>query len=886
MSRRPPEIPLAEQLVLAHWALGLLGLPSWDALPTDELVAAEDSAPGELLEILRDALPLGRPVGDAELGAADSAVRQLAEALRPGLRWRWFQHLTLVLSELYLDRLLGEPDALLADVAAFAGPWAAARGLPAPTIDAASLRSPALGLATGAGKTLLLHAQLLQHRRLRRRHGRAEPPREILITPGRDLARQHLAELQRSGIPCSLLEPHRPPGDGVLVADIGRFREVPGPETLGVDAFAADNLLLVDEGHRGSSRAAGEWLRIRRALQGDGVALEYSATFAAAADREPSLGAEYGRRLLVDYDLRRFHGDGYGKSWQVMDLSREGPWERRVWMAGALAVLAEQLDVLATTPALADHGFARPLGAFVGRSVMSGGSVSSERSDVLEVLSILDWFAAGGIEVDRALEEVAAGAPSLGDRPLNGLYGELPAEQSRWHALILRRVFGTTAPGRLRLEPLAPDGEIELRIGDGPAFGLVHVGDGRGVAREAAAKLGLDVRPRPSAPSAFARIDAPDSPTTLLIGSRRFHEGWSSFRVGLLVLLNLGRGAGTLALQLLGRGLRLRGLGGALKRSPDGGPPGSLGNRLAVLQTLRVFGLRATYLAQLDAGLAAARLQRTPPGRTVVPLSLLASPPLPWLPPDDAPPAVPRLGGIELDLRARVVTAGGGARGEARVRTSVPLLAALDHGRLRQRLLRCKLQRGWHEVALPPTCDGRPLTQALLQAPGIRLRGGPPGSLDHRDRWQSIAGELLVQGCARWVAQRRRRHARRALQLGRDDAHRLIPDAWRLPPDVPLPPADAAVEPAFGWTDGAAAVSPAPLRAATAALVAEGWQAIPLNRRHPLLRQLEHPAEALLWRDDAVILLAFGGAADEQTAGAVRLVSLSPDAPPQPALLD
>ena len=53
----------------------------------------------------------------------------------------------------------------------------------------------------------------------------------------------------------------------------------------------------------------------------------------------------------------------------------------------------------------------------------------------------------------------------------------------------------------------------------------------------------------------------------MLIGSRKFTEGWSSWRVSTMGLLNMGQGEGSQIIQLFGRGVRLKGKGFSLKRT-------------------------------------------------------------------------------------------------------------------------------------------------------------------------------------------------------------------------------------------------------------------------------------------------------------------------------
>ncbi len=67
----------------------------------------------------------------------------------------------------------------------------------------------------------------------------------------------------------------------------------------------------------------------------------------------------------------------------------------------------------------------------------------------------------------------------------------------------------------------------------------------------------------------FEQINNKDSDINILIGSKKFTEGWNSYRVSSIGLLNIGRNAGSQIIQIFGRGVRLRGLEGLLKRSEE-----------------------------------------------------------------------------------------------------------------------------------------------------------------------------------------------------------------------------------------------------------------------------------------------------------------------------
>jgi len=98
--------------------------------------------------------------------------------------------------------------------------------------------------------------------------------------------------------------------------------------------------------------------------------------------------------------------------------------------------------------------------------------------------------------------------------------------------------------------------------------------------------------------SLFKRINQSGSDVNILLGAKKFIEGWSSWRVSTMGLMNIGRGEGPQIIQLFGRGVRLLGKNRSLKRSsaiPEAGPHPQ---RLPILETLNIFGVRAKYMAQ------------------------------------------------------------------------------------------------------------------------------------------------------------------------------------------------------------------------------------------------------------------------------------------------
>ena len=89
----------------------------------------------------------------------------------------------------------------------------------------------------------------------------------------------------------------------------------------------------------------------------------------------------------------------------------------------------------------------------------------------------------------------------------------------------------------------------------------------------------------------------------MLIGSRKFAEGWNSYRLSVIDLINLGSSKGNLIIQIFGRGVRLHGKGGnGKRRNIEHNPNYHLLRKndekddIRRLETLTVFSLRRSYL--------------------------------------------------------------------------------------------------------------------------------------------------------------------------------------------------------------------------------------------------------------------------------------------------
>ena len=97
---------------------------------------------------------------------------------------------------------------------------------------------------------------------------------------------------------------------------------------------------------------------------------------------------------------------------------------------------------------------------------------------------------------------------------------------------MLNEIFNSVVAGAsLHIDNLkGQDGEIGLRIGNAEYFGVINVGDDSGLIKICEAqKLLVDEKDFSS--SLFQEINSKHSKINVLIGSKKFTEGWSSWRV-------------------------------------------------------------------------------------------------------------------------------------------------------------------------------------------------------------------------------------------------------------------------------------------------------------------------------------------------------------------
>jgi superfamily II DNA or RNA helicase len=450
-------------------------------------------------------------------------------------------------------------------------------------------------MATGSGKTLLMHLNILQYIEHIGGGSAFDELQIILTTPGVNLIEQHERELGEVVRQLNRLYNNRikltVATTGALLNKESGFFSMP-------DSTRLFRLVLVDEGHiglAGGGKEMGAFKALRRDLlkPDNSFLFEYSATYHGIADVHVR---DYEEQIVYDYNYYRFFKDGYGKDYDLQkrtddrfadDGKSEAPFFSATFGTLCEKLLAHEQLTVSQAHGVGELPFAghfpdKPLLAFMGNTVEDPKKEGGDKDEVSDIRKFVIWLA------HLSVSEREAYAP----------------------------IFNGQFTGQLTLtrSPGVTD-EIWLSWGNGQYWGLINVGNGDKFFSDCIEHPSLHasngealvilnraaiVNPRYH----FDAIDDVVSPINVLVGSRKFAEGWNCFRVSIIGLINLGSSKGNKIIQIFGRGVRLKGLRGDGKRQnlehctdytellADDSPA----SRLRRLETLNVYSLNKSWL--------------------------------------------------------------------------------------------------------------------------------------------------------------------------------------------------------------------------------------------------------------------------------------------------
>ncbi|MDH8678659.1 DEAD/DEAH box helicase family protein [Fusibacter bizertensis] len=552
-------------------------------------------------------------------------VKQIGEK-RGGITLKYFQYISLLFTEMYLDRYFTDQHNFIQDLNSFikTKKTESLGKLEFKPYDSDSINKIAFMSATGSGKTLIMHINILQYihyfKKAQRINSKLTINKIIMLAPNEGMSMQHLDELRLSSIKAALFEKNtvllQSQNEGVVVIDMNKLKEEGKVKTVSVDSFEQNNLVLVDEGHRGLSGDV--WYDFRTRLSEEGFVFEYSATFKQALKAnstktdEKALMEEYGKSIIMDYSYKYFYEDGYGKEYHIYNLKDSIDEEQRhLYLTGCLLSFYQQLKLFETNGQdYRAFNIEKPLLVFVGNRVTASTS-KAELTDVEEVLDFIDKFVnkiertvsriKAVLDEDTGLIDGRGNELFYGDfQALRSIFGQSPDAKDIYRD-ILKVVFNTETASdepRLHLVNLKQvKGEIALRIGEyGEFFGVINIGDTSALLKKSEENKIVTRTEEFISDSLFRLINDKNSTINILVGSRKFTEGWNSWRVSTMGLINFAKGEGSQAIQLFGRGVRLKGYNGGLKRSNKIEDSLTLPKYINVLETLTIFGIKAQYM--------------------------------------------------------------------------------------------------------------------------------------------------------------------------------------------------------------------------------------------------------------------------------------------------
>jgi len=528
----------------------------------------------------------------------DEAIKEYSDRLsnnrRQNMILKYFQYMAVLFAEIFLDKYFNKRDELLNELNLFLREFNQEEKVDILSFAESDIKKIAYWMATGSGKTLIMHINYWQFLK----YNTDLIDNIILITPNEGLSKQHYDEMQKSGIPCRLysenpdsLNLYR---DEVFIIDIYKLTEEKKGAGVRVETsyFEGKNLVFIDEGHKGQATEEQRWKKLREEIGKDGFIFEYSATFGQViSEKDKDLLEEYSKAILFDYSYKYFYTDGYGKDFYVYNIREDRfteEYEELILTANLLSFYEQNILYESNRKELKEHLIEKPLWAFVGSKVSGAGL----NSDVLKVVKFLKKTIDNRSFLEGNITKIIEGKSGLLDLEGKDIF------KDRFNYIrqkgcriddIYQKLFNGDNGSLYLCELKSAEGEIGLKIGEGEYFGVINIGDVSKF-KKLLEKSELEVKIDSFTPSLFEKINENNSNINMLIGAKKFIEGWDSWRVCSMGLINMGKGEGPQIIQLFGRGVRLKGKNFSLKRSEENK------YRLKSLETLNIFGLNADYI--------------------------------------------------------------------------------------------------------------------------------------------------------------------------------------------------------------------------------------------------------------------------------------------------
>lgn len=587
-------------LVLNKYLLSLFGIDDFTVFQEkfkDTPTGNDSNGRTHFVNILISSLS-GLSISDDDLLRYDENIKSYIKKInyqRDKIELKYFQYLSIIFTEIFLDKLKNDKVNFLKCINEFISKYQRSGKLNIDFILTENdLKKLAYWMATGSGKTLIMHInyhQFLKYKLF-------NPDNIILITPNEGLSKQHYEELLKSGIPARLyqgsLNSSQKGENEILVIEMTKFVEEKkgGGVTMPVDAFEGKNLVFVDEGHKGRSSEEQKWAKLRNKISENGFVFEYSATFGQIlSENNPEILKEYAKSIIYNYSYKYFYFDGYGKDFSILNVQSNNISDDKffeyMFVANLLSFYEQLLIYEENKNLLHRYNIEKPLWILVG-STVSGKKIES---DIVKIASLFNkifndenWFKdiCKKIINDKT-ELIDINGSSIFQDKYTYLKERINFDD------LFKKVFN--GRGAILFNELKnAEGEIGIKSGENFYFGVISVGNVSELKKNLA-NAGIEVGQDVIGTSLFFDIKKENSKINVLIGAKKFIEGWDTWRVSSMGLLNIGTSEGPQIIQLFGRGVRLKGENYSLKRSLDNA-------QIKKLQTLNIFGMKADYLSK------------------------------------------------------------------------------------------------------------------------------------------------------------------------------------------------------------------------------------------------------------------------------------------------
>ncbi len=435
-----------------------------------------------------------------------------------------------------------------------------------------SKNSLAYWMATWSGKTIVMHLNILQYLEKLESFSKLQV---ILTTPWTNLIDQHINEI----VPFLdyLNKKYSNKIEYIIDTTSSLLQKGANYYSLNWNK-KIKRIILVDEAHIWvSSQEEWKFYTLRNELNKENSFLfEYSATF---HNLHKSIEKEYENQIVYDYNYNLFYWDWYWKDYafkQIWEdvLAWENFEEIKKNIDECLNVTQDKLHIWRE---LKDYNSQKQMALFGDVKMFPnkplitfmGNSVSWEESDVKDILLY---------------------------------FSSLKQDEKKKYD----NIFNFEIDWKLHITRIRwIEDELLLSFWDTwKYFWIVNVWGWdsffSSIENPNIIKKSIDII---DSKYLFKNIDKKESPINVLIWSRKFSEGWNSFRVSVIALINIWKSEWNKIIQIFGRGVRLKWLNNDWKRKYKEHNENyySLLNsnnehKLKKLETLNVLSLKRSYL--------------------------------------------------------------------------------------------------------------------------------------------------------------------------------------------------------------------------------------------------------------------------------------------------